>query len=77
MSSLKEDWAYHKESQQTRYGYYCSLTRIKGEIPMPYHKWQEIDEKREYIIGIDLAKDATKKFAQEYDCEWVGEEHEK
>lgn len=43
MSSLKEDWVYHKESQQKRYGHYCNKVRSKSEEPLPYHKWQETD----------------------------------
>ena len=28
-----------------------------------------------YVIGIDLAKDTTMSFKQEYNCEWVDEEN--
>lgn len=46
MSSLREDFAYHKENQRKRYGYYCNKVRARNESPLPYHKWQELDNKR-------------------------------
>jgi hypothetical protein len=42
MSSFNEDKAFYKEMQRERYGYYCNKVRLRGEIPVPYHKWQDM-----------------------------------
>lgn len=46
---FKEEYDDYKEDQQKRYGYYCNQMRTKGEETIPYHKWQEIDERKNKI----------------------------